>query len=511
MNHTQTEQTVNLIQYYHTLTRHKWVIIASVVIGVSLALWYNSKLIPIYRATATLIIDRESAYSPLTGQRTDYETYLSESMTFNTHFELITSRPVLEKVVKDLKLDRIDKNREKNKLAKINPLRELVSRLKENTLLLLGRERKPKVTKKLPDPEERLSGLVQMVRGMVSIEPVEDTRLLNINIVSPSPVKARDIANGVAQAYIDFNLNNRMKSSQNTLKWLTDHLYEMKKKLEDAEEEFLAYKQSTNLISLEESQKIIAQKMTDFNDAYIQARNRRLELGAKLEEISRILKSSKDIRHLRSLISNELINNLYGQLINAEGELARLRKVYKFKHHKIIETNTLIADTRKKLNQEMGKELDNLKAERTLLLNKEKVIQKTISDFKKEAMEINTKELKYTILKRNVEMNQRLYDTIMSRLKEADITANIDVSNIRIMERALLPGFPIGPNKKRNVLLGIVMGLIIGIGLSFLWENLDRTLHTEEDIQKYLDLPVLSVIPVAQKAKKLSYGAKGEG
>ena len=121
-------------------------------------------------------------------------------------------------------------------------------------------------------------------------------------------------------------------------------------------------------------------------------------------------------------------------------------------------------------------------------------------------METNKKELDYTILKRNVEMNQKLYDTILSRAKEADIIGNIDVSNIRITEKAVLPTFPVSPNKKRNVVLGIIIGLMIGIGISFLWEYLDRSLRTEEDVHRYLDLPVLSVIPIADQASGKSYG-----
>lgn len=315
------------------------------------------------------------------------------------------------------------------------------------------------------------------------------------------PAMARDIANVLARAYIDFDINNRLTSSHNTLSWLTDHLYEMKKELEDAEEEFLAYKQRETLISVEESQKIIAQKITEFNDAYIQARNRRLELDAKLAQLAVISKSGKDIPNLRSLIASEFIDDLYSQLMNAEVELSHLMKVYKSKHNKVIQARTRIDGISKKLRQEMRKELDNLKAERTVLLSKEKVLQKTMADFEKEAMELNKKELNFNILKRNVEMNQNLYDTILSRLKEADITGNVDVSNIRIAAKAVSPMSPVRPNKKLNLILSVIFGLMIGIGCSFLWEYLDRSLRTEEDVQRYLDLPVLSAIPLVDRVE----------
>jgi len=501
MNHTEEEQSINLSEYYHVLIRHKWTIILSLLIMVSLVLWYNSHLIPFYRATTTLIIDREQTRSPLTGQRTDYESYLSETMTFNTHFKLITSRAVLEQVVKDLKLDYKDMSA--MQLGGINPFRKLTSLFRKNISLLLRLEDKSS------SPRARVTGLVMPLKRMVNIESMEDTRLLKINVRSISPKMAKDVANSLARAYINFNINNRLKSSQATLGWLTDHLYDMKKKLEDAEEEFLEYKQEMKLISPEESQRVIGQKVTEFNDAYIRARNRRLELDAKLAQLRGISESGKGVSHLRSLIENKLISDLYSQVVNAEVELSRLGKVYKSKHPKVTQVRTKIEKTRKKLHEEIKKELDNLKAERAVLLVKEKVLQKTMADFKDEAMETNRKELKYTILKRNVKTNQHLYDTLLSRMKETDITGNVDVSNIRITENAVLPGFPVGPNKTRNFMLVVIFGLMIGIGLSFLREYMDRTLRTEEDVEKYLGLPVLSVIPMADQAGGKSYGYGG--
>ena len=135
---------------------------------------------------------------------------------------------------------------------------------------------------------DRLTRLVRMLKGMIVVTPVKETRLLKLHVMSSSPEMATKVANAVAKAYISFNINNRLKSSQTTLSWLTDHLYEMKKKLEDAEEAFLAYKQDAKLISVKDSQQIIAQKIRDFNDAYIKARNRRLELSAKLAKLEHV-------------------------------------------------------------------------------------------------------------------------------------------------------------------------------------------------------------------------------
>jgi uncharacterized protein involved in exopolysaccharide biosynthesis len=302
----------------------------------------------------------------------------------------------------------------------------------------------------------------------------------------------------LAKVYIEYNVENRLKSSQTTLSWMTNQLYDMKKNLEGAEQEFLAFKQQEQLFSIKGKQKVIEQKIEDFNDAYLAARNKRLELDAKLKELNRIVQSKTSMLHARSLIDNPVLDNLYTQLLDSEVELTRLSKVFKSKHPKMIQLKTKIDKTKRKLREELRKEIDNLKAERSVLSSRENVLQKTMSDFENDALETNSKELQYSIYKRNVDTNQKLYDTLLSKVKESNIMGNLDVSNIRIAEKAPLPVRPIKPKKNLNVILSIVLGLLTGIGLSFFWEYLDRSLRTEEDIERYLNLPVLSVIPLVQ-------------
>ncbi|MBW1816234.1 MAG: GumC family protein [Deltaproteobacteria bacterium] len=526
---TETEQPLELVQYLHVILRYKWFILLCMAIVVSLALLHNSKMVPVYKATGTIIIDREMPKVPISSQGFYYQSYLSELYTFNTHFKLIRSRVVLRDVVERLDLDKIDKRQEKEKFGELSVFKKYINQLKTNFRLLFNLDRTAELDADLdedpgsdpsasPDRDpassppgevrNRADAIAESLADMIEIEPVEETRLLNIHVSNTDPVLARDIANTLAQAYIDFNIKNRLKSTQNTLGWLTDQLYEMKKSLEDAEAEFLAYKQSVKLISVEDSQKMIAEKITNFNDAYLKARNRRLEVEAKLGQLERFKGSGGDVPHLRSLIDNPLIDSLYSQLLDAEIELSRMSEVYKSKHPKVIQARTSIGDIRKKIGQEIRKEVGNLKAERSVLIARERVLQKTIADFENEAMETNTKELQSTILERNVDTNQRLYDAILARLKEADLSGNIDVSNIRITEKALLPGGALDQGKRRNVLLAALIGLMIGAGLAFLWEYMDRSLRNEEDVEKSLGLPVLSVIPIGEQAKGGGYGKR---
>jgi len=377
----------------------------------------------------------------------------------------------------------------------------LLTQFKKNVRLLMGRE------EEILSPEEKLAQLADKLKKKIDIQEIRDTRLLNVSVEDHDPVMARDIANAVVRVYIEFNITNRLKYSQNTLSWMSDQLYEVKKKLEDSEQAFLAYKQEQKLFSVEGKQKVIAQKIADFNDSYLEARNKRLTLDAKLAELRRSFREKGDILHARSLINNTLIDNLYSQQLDLDVELSRLSKVYKTKHPKVVQIKTKIENTSKKLKQEVDKEMESMAAERAVLLSREKVLQKTISDFEGDALNTNKKELKYTILQRNVETNQNLYNTLLSKVKEANITGNIDASNLRVTEEAVMPTAPVKPRKKLNFILSIIFGLMTGVGLAFLWEYMDRSLRTEEDVRRYLDLPVLSVVPIADGKKALKNSA----
>jgi polysaccharide biosynthesis transport protein len=493
MDNQKPDISPHLAEYYYILSKHKWIIIGSLIVMVTLTLFFTFQMKPVYRSTATLVIDKEQSKSPLTGERMDFESYVSQSLTFNTHFKLITSRQVLEEVIRRLKLDRQDEDME------VSAWKNLLAQVKENIRLILDRE-VPQLT-----PEEQLTGTIEILKENLDIEEVRDTRLLKISVEDHNPALAMNIANSLAAAYIEFNIGNRLKSSKNTLSWMSDQLYEMKKKLEDSEEAFLAYKQRENLFSVEGKQKVIAQKIADFNDAQLEARNKRLEVDAKLQQLKQTLASGAGILNVRSLIDSPLIENLNSQLLEAEVEFSRLGKVYKSKHPKIVQIKTKIEKTRRKLTQEVNKEIKSLKAEQAVLLAREKAMEKTIADFDQEALSTNRKELKYSILQRSVSTNQKLYDTLLSKVEESNVVKDADVSNIRIVEKAFLPLDPVKPKKKLNLALSVIFGLMTGVGLAFLLEYMDRSLRTEEDVQRYMDLPVISVVPEADKAKSKVY------
>ena len=170
MYNEETEQSKHISEYYYVLTKHKWLIVVCFILAGSLTMLHNSQLKPVYRATATMVIESEQRRSPVTGQMMDYEGFYFGSIAFNTHCKLITSRPVMERVIKDLKMDQLESPEE----MEVSPWKQLRSRLKENIRLLLGKK------EKFPLPTEKRFKLRRILAGKINVTPVKDLSLIHI-------------------------------------------------------------------------------------------------------------------------------------------------------------------------------------------------------------------------------------------------------------------------------------------------------------------------------------------
>jgi len=497
------EKETHLSEYLIMLLKRRRLIILVFILTVLAAGFHVSSLDPVYQSSARLLVENEMTSSPITGERL-FEVERLRSTSFNTSIEMMKSTEVLKEVISALKLDAKDTRQAEEELE-IHFYKEWLARLKSNIRLLLKKNEKA-----IPmSPEERenarLHSLIAMLRSKITVDQIRDTQLLNISVRDKNPKFAAALANTLANKYMQFNLANKVNASRQTLEWLHNELYDMRRKLEEDERKFFEYKQQNMVFSMEGKQQQAEQRIQEFNARYLETRNKRLVLDSKINELNRNLDNIKSVANVRFLINNPVIEKFYARILDLEIELTRLSKVYRAKHPTIIQARTELEQSRNSLTLEIAKEVDNLKSERQVLYAREKTLETNIAEFEEDALDTSTKELEYTILQRNVDTSKNLYDLMVSRIKESNINQTADSGNIRLVETARTPVTPVSPNKKRTMIMSIFLGLAAGCGLAFFFEYMDRTIRTEEDIHKHFNLPVLSVIPQADKS--LSYGA----
>ncbi|MBL4901142.1 MAG: GumC family protein [Desulfocapsa sp.] len=504
-NKNPAVEEIHLSDYWNVLKKRKVLVITFLVATVLVTMVMSFLMAPVYQATARMAIESESSTSPVTGQRMEYIDRASQQLTFNTHFTLIKSKPIILNLITEIAASEDEFNRLGDEISTnvvkevIAQIKDAVQRVKTNIRLLLKKEEK-KLTE-----QELLDQLVSDIQKKITIKNIPDTRLLDIKVMEGEPEMAARIANLLAKKYIEFDLENRLTSANDNLEWLNKEVYSMKKRLEDDEKKFFEYKQLNKVFSLSGKQKVIDQKIAELNNEYMLTRNRRQELDAKLSEINKQYKNSSDIAHIRSILNNIAIDDIYANLTNLELEQSRLAKVFKSKHPKVQQISSEITKVQLKLKSELSKEIKNLNVLQMVLRERETKMLTNIEELEQDGLDASGKEFNFTILQRNMDTSQHLYDTLVAKMKESGVVTGSASSNIRIVEYASLPMHPVKPNKKKNILLSIILGLFGGIGIAFLMEYLDQSVRTEEDVRGLLDLPVLSVIPIAEKGDKGGY------
>lgn len=472
-------------------------ILASLFILVTLVTVFSFTMTPVYKATARMVIDRETKKSPLTGERLDYESYVSENLTFQTHFKLIKSRLVLSKVYEVLNLkERMLEDSSQGMLGKL--IGNIGKNVKKVTLIFRGESSNPSGE----EGEDEVIDPVEILGDKIDIEQVRDTRLLTVSVQDDDPAMARAIANTVCEAYIEYNMDVRLDTTQRTLSWLGDQMGKMKQKLEESEARFLAFKEREKIFSITGKQRVHSQKIEEINTSYISTRANRMDVEARIGEMKKLLTGDQILEFPTAFARSELLTSLYQEQALLAIELKKNQDVYKSKHPKMVQITTKLEQIKSRFHTELQKVLLSLRSEYSVLAAREKALQEALEQYEKDALETNKKEAQYAILEREVNTNKELYDMMSTKLKESMISQGIETANIRLVEPASDPIRPFKPRKKLNILLGIIFGLMTGVGFAFFLEYLGQTVQNPEDIERHFKLPVLTVVYDVSKDKR---------
>ena len=258
-----TGEEYHLRQYLRTLYKHRWasltgfvVLVAAVTIGTLLQT-------PIYEGSTTVLIDREPPRVVNIQEVQQLDTGAVDY--YQTQYEIIKSRPVIERTIENLGLTR----------------------------------RMPRLTI-VPDR-------VQALLRVVQVAPIRNTRLVEIKAQDPDPQLAADVANGIAKTYIRFNLESKLASSRDALVWLSDQMNELKAKVQDSEVALQKYREKAGIVGMEQQRNITAQKMIDLNKAYLDAQAQRLAVESRLKELTSLAKGGVQSGLLLTYRDNPLI------------------------------------------------------------------------------------------------------------------------------------------------------------------------------------------------------------
>jgi capsular exopolysaccharide synthesis family protein len=268
-------------------------------------------------------------------------------------------------------------------------------------------------------------------------------------------------------------------------------LDDLKGKVEKADEDLRAFASKHGIISLEEKENIVIQRLSELNEALAKAEAERMAKEALYKQTQSPTPDS-----LPPILENKLVQELKQISIQLEAQYMKLSEtLFKPDWPEMKRLKDQMETVQSQLDREIIKILAGIKNEYESSLRKEVLLRNAFEDQKTKAMEMQQRAIQYNILKREADTNKELYKGLLQRMKEAGVSAGITASNIQVVDQAEMPTKPFKPNKELNLLLAAVVGLFLGVGLAFFLEHLDDTVKTPEDLQDLIRLPSFGIIP----------------
>jgi capsular exopolysaccharide synthesis family protein len=217
---------------------------------------------------------------------------------------------------------------------------------------------------------------------------------------------------------------------------------------------------------------------------------------------------SGDFSSVPGILENRVYQDLSVKLADLNREHSDLSATFTPEYPRVKRLKGQIDELERLLDKERAAFARRVTDDYRAAANRERLLQQAVGQQTKEFNQIAERSIQYNILQREVQTNKQLYEGLLTRLKEAGVSAGLRASNVRVVDPAEVPKKPAKPRTLLNLTTALVVGLLLGVGIAFLQEYLDNTLKTPDDVQKYLRLPALGVIPAASTngRKKLAYG-----
>jgi len=361
--------------------------------------------------------------------------------------------------------------------------------------ILTGRDLAQRVATRLAKQRQGITADGVMAR--VSVEPVRASHLVDVSFVSAAPDVAADTVNTLAEEYVAQNLDLRRQNMAHSLAWLAEELARQKRLVESSERAMAQYREDQDALSLEDRQNIVIARLNQLNEAATRARTNR----AQKESLYRRLDSlgpSASLDTIPGILQNSYIQTLKAQGAELERRKALLSERYGEKHPEILTINASLEDANRQLRLELAKAVDAIRHDYESAMLEERTLASALDEQKALATDLDRKSVAYTVLQREAESNRELYQTLLRREKELQVLANSRGNNVRLVERASIPGAPFSPNLRRAAMLGGMVGLLLALGLAFGLDHINDTIRTPDDVTRRLGLPFLGLIPAVR-------------
>jgi polysaccharide biosynthesis transport protein len=507
------ETEVNLLDYWRAVRKRLWLVISIVVLVAMLSLIYVARKPDIYQAGARVQVDLENN-AALVGKTPYVFGPTNDPVYFNTQLQILVSPGLMRRVVKTLDLEHnpeFFKGNSTQNRSTWQTLKRMVGvggsdkddKAKPKDELQLRNTVAAATSHEDLAEAKRLAPYVNAILAGLKVEPVKETRglyketrLIDISFTHTDSEVASKVVNAIAETYVYNNLEKKSETNATTGDFLQKRIAELQQQIRGDEERLVNYSKNNQIISLDANQNTVVERLNGLNKQLLDAENARIlaesqynaarvpgKASALAEADEKQANESEtkaaDLRQKRALL-----------LVDATEEAPEVKEI----DQQIAELDRQVKEIRGRKGNTL---LTNLETQYRQTLAREQALRKSFEQQRSETVTQNEAAINYRIIQQEIETNKTLLDNLLQRSKENDVIMASKPNNISIVDYAIAPDGPIGPNRARTVLIAIFLSLGLGVGLALLLEYLDDTVHSTDEVERLLHLPALAVIPSA--------------
>jgi polysaccharide biosynthesis transport protein len=480
---------IDLRQYWRIIREHLWLVVAVPLALVSIVAVKDLMATPLYTAQATILIKNKAP------QVFDYTTLDSSSsgstastsawdIDSKTEYRLLNARSLAAKVIA-------------TEVLSANPAFTGVN----------GKGKLRTVSDFDSSDQPVPNWQVDRYLADLKVIPLEETELVDVSFTSSNPDLSARIVNAHIREFIQQGIELNTQASDEAARFLEKKLAELKRQVEQSELALNRYRRDKGiipgLISVKGNQDVVLERLNKLSDQVEQAHLENINLETKIELINQ-----GHAEALPAVIESKMVQSLKENLDGLLAQYAAMSSQYKPNYPPVAEALAKIKRNREAIKEEIDDVIASVRSQYAASMRNEEALSDELKHQKDFALGLNDAAVKYIILQREADTNGELYDAVLKRMKDVEVAADLHASNVSIVDSATVPMVPSSPRKVRDLFATALLGLIAGLGLTFLLEHHDDSFKSAEEIESYLMVPQLGMIPDIRRSNSIGYGSK---
>jgi len=455
-----SETTVQrTLQDYLLILRERiWYIIAAFLVIFAAAAVYTFTQTPTFQSTAAVEIFRRNPTVMQVQQVMDSEIRSAEDL--NTQVNILKSGTIIQRVA-----DRLAGNDLQRFLA-------------------------PYVRADRPTPG--VEGILARSRDVV---PERLSLIINIEYRHPDKEVAAKVANLFADEYIAYNAHTLVDESMKAVEELEQRANDQRKKVDDIAAALQAYREKNNSVSLDQRKDIVTEKLQDLNKDVTTSSAALQVAEIRWKDVVASKAQGGNLLDLSFIANVPAVSQLQQQVASSKIAVAQLSQRYRAKHPQMIQAVNSLNEAQRQLQHAIDTAAAQVESDYQTALQNYTQSRAALAAQETDSLKLDRYSLEYTNLERDYDVNDKLLDHILERMRETSMTSTVENQNARIVDRATPGGRPVSPNYSLNLGLGVVGGLAFGVALAFCTAYLDDRVKSAFDIESVVGLPLIGIVP----------------